>query len=305
MTYLIRSATLAGAMLIFAQAANAECRLDVFDVASGQISARYDPFEALEPPISVAISSSGTGDCADQRIRLSVEPDPSMPFSVGNSIGLQFGSGTLEARLTDGNGRRIPDGRSAGGDAFLRLGSSGAARDGDLRLQIPAGQRVSPGVYTARLVLVVEPVGQDGRRSQPIRSPFNISVTVLPVVGLAAGSDTRIDLGTIQSGSTAQRPVSFRAYANTGYSLQFVSDNEFNLTLDGRRDGARIAYVPVLGGQEFNPGARGPSFADPGMQGYREHRLNVRVPQLGQRPAGVYRDYITVEITATVGGERL
>jgi hypothetical protein len=43
-------------------------------------------------------------------------------------------------------------------------------------------------------------------------------------------------------------------------------------------------------------------FSDPGSIGYRQHMLNVRVPTLERRPAGTYRDYITVEISAVVGG---
>jgi hypothetical protein len=191
-----------GVALATTTAANAECRLDSFTVSDGQIVAEYDPFEAAANPVPLTLRSSGNADCTDQRVRLTIEPDPSAPFAVDGGIRLESGGDTLDAQISDTSGRAAPSrfaGRAAPG-ALLRLGSGGEVRDGDLYLQLPSGQRVPPGVYRARLVVVAQPLLRDGSEGEAVRGAFDISVRVMPAVGLAAGSDTTLDHGTIESG---------------------------------------------------------------------------------------------------------
>jgi len=289
--------------LMFAGAAQAECRLSSFRVANGEVFAQYDPFEASSSPTAVDLDSSGSTDCRNDRVRITLEADPSTPFALDGTIQLRSGGDILQARLGDSNGRPTNSLFSSGTpSALLRFGASGDVREGDLKLVLPPGQRVPPGIYTARLVATAQVIGDDGERGQTREASFGISVTVRPAVGLAAGTDTTLNLGVLHDGSTASDPVRFLAYANTGYNLRLTSDHDFAMTLDGRNNTPRIGYVPVLDRHDVEQGAPGVAFGEPGSSGFRVHRINVRVPQLARRPAGLYRDFITVEISANIGG---
>jgi hypothetical protein len=292
---------LAGGLLL-AGAANAECRLDTFQISNGQVFAQYDPFEATSTPTSVPLNSTGNSDCRNANVRITLAADPSTPFALDGAIRLRSGADVLEARLGDSNGHVTNSLFSSGTpSALLRFGTAGDVRQGDLRLVLPPGQRVPPGVYTARLIATAQVVDDNGDEGAPRSATFAISVTVRPIVGLAAGTDTTLNLGILRTGDTAENPVRFLAYANTGYRLRLSSDHDFAMTLNGRSNAPSIAYVPVLDRQDVGA-SNDVEFADPGFLGFRIHKLNVRVPQLDRRPAGVYRDYITVEISANVAG---
>lgn len=299
----LQYAAAAAAVAFGASAAHAECNLTSFQVSNGEVFGRYDPFEASASPVTVPVRSSGSGDCQGDRVQLTLEADPSTPFALDGTIELRSGGDTLQAKLGDSSGRPI-NSLFAGGrpNASLRLGAAGDVRSGDLTLILPPGQQVPPGTYSARLIATAKITENDGGEGATRETPFGISVTVVPAVGLAAGSDTTLDLGTIHDGGSAQQPVRFRAYANTGYRLTLSSDHDFALTLNGRKNGARIDYVPVLGQHQVNPDGTGIPFADPGSNGFRRHALNVNVPHVGRPPAGTYSDYITVEISADVAG---
>lgn len=284
--------------------AHAECNLSQFDIANGNLAANYDPFDAAQSPITVSIRSIGNADCANQRVVLSIEADVSTPSAVnGSEILLSSGADDLTAQLTGPNGRAA-SGRFAAGSptALLLLGSAGDVRSGDLQLSLRPGQRVPPGLYTARLKVIATPLLPDGGNGQAFSSFADVLVNVMPSVGLAVGSDTTIDIGTISDGAEGLEAVKFQAYGNTGYELAFESDNGFALVQNGKKDGARIDYIATLGKKDISPNALGVAFPAPGSSGFENHRLNVRVPTLGRRPAGTYSDYITVKISANVAG---
>jgi hypothetical protein len=282
---------IAALFLATSATAHAECNLAQFDIANGNLTANYDPFDAAQSPITVSIRSTGNADCANQRVMLSIEADVSTPTAVNGS----------EIVLTGPNGRAAT-GRFAAGSptALLSLGSGGDVRSGDLLLSLRAGQRVPPGLYTARLKVIATPLQSDGSNGQPFASSADVLVNVLPSVGLAVGSETTIDIGTITDGAKGTEPIKFQAYGNTGYELAFESDNGFALVQNGKKDGARIEYVATLENKDIDPDALGVTFSDPGNSGFRNHRLNVRVPTVGRPPAGTYSDYITVKISANV-----
>jgi hypothetical protein len=284
--------------------AHAECNLSQLDIANGNLTANYDPFDPTQSPVTVSIRSIGNADCSNQRVMLSIEADVTTPSAVnGSEIILSSGADNLTARLTGPNGRAAT-GKFAGGSptALLSLGSTGDVRSGDLVLTLAAGQRVPPGLYAARLKVIATPLLADGGNGQPFSSIADVLVNVLPSVGLAVGSDTTIDLGTIKDGAKGSEPIKFQAYGNTGYELAFESDNDFALVQNGQKDGARIEYVATLENKDIDPDVLGVTFSDPGSSGFRNHRLNVRVPTVGRPPAGTYRDYITVKISANVAG---
>lgn len=296
--------TAAAAIAFSGSAQAAECQLNQFELGSGIVNSSYDPFDATSNPIQLEIRSSGSPDCANQRVRVSVEPDLSAPTAInGGEITLTSGSDRLVAQLSGANGRAARDTFASGAPtSILRLGSTGEARSSELALILAAGQRVPPGLYTTRLKVVATPVSDTGRDGRSYTGYADIAIQVKPSVGLAAGSGTTIDLGTIEDNDIAQEAVTFRAYGNTGYELAFSSDNDFKLVLNGTAGGPSIKYVPVLGNKELEDTSSPVAFSEPGNKGFREHRLNVRVPELKRRPAGTYRDYITVKISAVVAG---
>jgi hypothetical protein len=223
---------LAAAALAFGGGgANAACTLTSIRVSNGQVFGSYDPFEAAAHPVTVPLESSGAGTCAGDHVQLTLEADLSTPFALDGTIQLRSGGNTLLARLGDSSGRPVNNLFSGGrSSASLRLGATGDIRLGDLTLILPPGQQVPPGTYSARLIATAVIKDDESGKESSRAAPFGIPVRVVPAVGLAAGSSTMLDLGTLRDGGSAQQPVSFRAYANTGYRITISSDQFFLLT---------------------------------------------------------------------------
>lgn len=268
------------------------CVLQSVSVPGDAVSISYDPLEAsaTRAPFSLSLASTG---CGSRSVPVRIDADDSNPQAAsGSTIRLMSGTNQLEARIGDaGPGQ-------GNGALVISISGDGTAVSSPLYLVLAPGQRVPPGVYTARMVAEVLPNNGAGNRDEGVTTSFDLIVTVQPLVGLAAATGTGLDLGQLREGATALSPVTFHAYANTNYTLKFTTDFDLNLLLGATRGQPAIPYIMRVNGEDVATNGRELSFANPGMQGFQAHELNVRLPALPLRPAGTYQDFITVEITA-------
>ena len=278
----------------FAQGNN--CTLSSVSVPGGQVTADYDPSESQETRAEFALSVISSG-CGNRNVPLRLEADPSNPGAMsGGTIRLTSGSNVLEAAITDSE-----RGRPNNGAIVIDLAANGTSSQA-LYLVLAAGQQVPPGVYRARLLADVLPsVGGSGRDAG-VTTAFDVIVTVSPLIGLAAATGTGLDLGEIRAGGSALSPVTFRAYANINYKLKLTTDYQLQLRKSPTETDPNVPYVILFNNQSLTANGAQIAFDKPDSTGFRTHSLDVQVPALALRPAGTYRDYITVEISANVSG---
>ncbi|MEN5362280.1 hypothetical protein [Brevundimonas intermedia] len=249
-----------------------------------------------------------------QRSRLQVSTSNCPPNSVfvtivaegadgargfGSGLVLRSGNETLIADLqvAPRSGSLTREPRSRGEDSNgLSASATGEMSRDDLVLTIQPGQRVLPGRYSARVRVSASSDPSDMAVTNA-GAPLEVMVEVLPMVGLAAGSGTSLELGDIRPGGSAVRPVTFQAYSNTPYEIQLLSDNDWKLLRKGSVSGA-IEYAPEMNGL----GTAHSGQFQPSSATYHRHDLNVRVSDFERAGAGIYSDWVTIRIRPLTGG---
>lgn len=294
---------LAGAITgLTAGAASAEgCDLRSVSVVGGQITAVYDSFSSNDQSIPVRLSSSSGGNCAGDRVALRIEPVDGRSVLPDGGLTLSNGTETLHAQLLNASQSQIVSQRAQSSGSDARLDATGGFTLGDLRLILNAGQKPAPGTYWAQIKIIIEVPGSSGGPPSVSEAIVSIQVSVQASVMLSAAWGTDLDLGTLTANGQSDRPIRFRAYANTPYDIVLTSDNGFDLR-QGADKASAIAYNPVVDDQEITGGStRQKPFDRPrSAAGFRDHRLNVLVPALAARPAGEYEDVITVAIRPSI-----
>lgn len=296
-------AGLAGALaaLVFAGQSQA-CDIGRLTLTGGGVSGRYDPIAPTDAEYPFTLNGPNDPDCAGVRVRISAYPDITQTPAANGFLRLENGSSLLVSRILDETGRS----NTRGTDALFRgtyaLDGSGSVDSDLLHLRLARGQGVPPGTYQGRFRLVIEQLDSSGGVVDSAEIPGLATIDVGALVSLSAAWGTDLDLGVIRSGGRSLAPIRFRAYANTPYEIAIESDNDFELVRGAGPDADRIDYVPVLSGATLNDGdVREQDYVQP-SGGYRDHTLDVEVPVLPTRPAGEYRDYMTVRIRAQVSG---
>lgn len=298
-----RSLVLAVAgLLVTAQASKAECSLGRPSITGGGIEGRYDGLTAGNSVISTIVRLSGSDDCRLSRVNLSISPDESDPGAFGGQLVLKSGSDTLvgDLRIARRSSASATQGLSDG-DASrdVVLGATGNLVSEELILTLPAGQMPPPGLYTARVRLNADASADQVARTSG--TPVDVRIRVTPFVGLAAASSTTLDLGILQPGGQSDRGVSFRAYANTPYEIEFASDNEWTLQRL-RSSSGQIAYEPMLSGSTVGGTPQRSARFERARGSYQTHEFNARVGEFSRAAAGVYSDWVTIRIRPAVGG---
>jgi hypothetical protein len=238
----------------------AGCEVSSLTVVGGSIATDYDPTEAADMEVEFTIDVVSTG-CGSQNIPLSIDADPTDPDAVsGNTINLEASDGSkLSARISS------KQRSSSNGALVVDPKRDGTTSSGPFYLVLTSGQRVAPGTYSASLQAAVTP-NQGGAKTGRIAAPFQVIVNVRPLIGLAAGSGTELDLGQISAGGKAMSPVSFHAYANINYTLKFTSDYEFRMRKNSQNADPSIPYVLLFNNQVLSANGSQVQFTVPGQQ---------------------------------------
>lgn len=284
-------AAVAMSLPVAAHAAN-DCRIERPDVQPDIVTGSYDPFSSTVPPRTFEVDVR-TRDCPPNRNTFLTIDSPDPTYHDGRIISLQGGGGAvLFATLNDRDGDR------GGGSRDVFEFKAGLAT---LYLRLATGQRVPPGLY--RATMRAASALNAGNNTPSLSEPFEIVIRVEAAVGLAPANGVALDLAELTDGDRAVQDITFDAYANVDYELRFISDNMFNLKLNGGATAPGVAYIPVLDGNPLSTATPRADFDMPVSSDNRDrHRLNVSVPSISGAPAGKYQDFLTIEVRARVSG---
>lgn len=285
---------------LFGPAAYADCAASSVSVSGGEIRTQYDYLSPSPTVQRSALRVVGTPDCASQGLLITVTADRSDgALGFGSSLILRSGNETLFADLqvVSRSASSARDSQSRGDTGKgLSLSATGDLSRDDLVLTVRPGQLPLPGRYSATVRVAASP-GPSSSSTVNDGTPLEVVVEVKPMVGLAAGSGTSLELGAIRPGGSADRPVTFQAYSNTPYEIQLLSDNDWKLQR-GRSTNGAIGYSPEMTGL-------GPAYSgqfQPSTGPYQRHDLNVRVGEFQRAGAGIYADWVTIRIRPLTGG---
>lgn len=305
---ILTAATLAVATMAGAGAAHADCDLKSVRVVSDGVVLRYDPFDQGDTNGEISVRLSASDACANARLEMAVSPDID---SIGPSGTLQARDGsngvTLQLMSQMGPTRIVTEPLSAFASPAPvgRLSSTGVMTGSGLRVAAPYGQVVPPGRYRARATLLTRVLDSEGEATATVETPFYIEIDVQPSFRLAAGVERELFLGELTPGAESQ-PMTFSTYSNVGYELKFRSDHQWRMTLNGE-DGAEAPAVPygvaISNRVVRRNGAEASVLRfDQSRSGRTVHNLKATALPFNSQPAGVYRDYITIEISPRLGG---
>lgn len=282
-----------------ASAAYAECAISSVSVIGGEVKAQYD-YLYPGPTIQRSALQLSASNCRSNRVFVRILPDGADSVrGLGPGLMLRFGNETLLADLQVNSRSNVSTsqlqsrGETSNG---LSASATGELSRDDIVLTIQPGQRVAPGRYSARVRINASSDPSDMSMSNA-GTPVEVVAEVMPMVGLAAGTGTSLNLGDIRPGGSAVRPVTFQAYSNTPYEIQLSSDNDWKLQRKGPVNGA-IDYSPEMTGL----GSTHSGQFQPSRDRYHRHDLNVRVGDFQRAGAGVYSDWVTIRIRPLTGG---
>lgn len=288
-------AALIATVAVIPGSATAECVISSIGVAGGRLSADYDGLSPSPLTLNVPLMVVANDDCRRGDVAVRILPDGAGAQSIGSNILLQSSDAVLQANLRTGQASQPHPSAAEVGDkaANIHLGASGSGLDSEIVLSIPAGQDVPPGDYTLRVRVAA---GEALRRGDPL----DIVVRVKPFVGLAAASGTTLDLGVLNDGAQAPTPITFRAYANTPYRIELLSDNGWKLQR-GRSATGGIDYDPILSGVPVGGSGERVARYRNVASGSEAIQFNARVGDVPRVAAGRYSDWVTVRIAADLG----
>jgi hypothetical protein len=265
----------------------------VGDVNAG--SDEYDPFSVIDfrRRQTVSVRNVGSETC-DFLVGFRRQPadgllGPALPYRLTDNAGLSL----LSDQAPPHSGR------------FLVLANvqPGQVSSADYYLTIPRGQFASAGNYSDDAVAML----LHGRpQSKAIGAELDnkallINLPVKPVVAInIAGGGLRTTLNFDALAKGKERTVMLQTQANYAYSLALSSTYASQLTLDPEVPGQvwRIPYslrvdnAPVSLQSAANLTRLAPVSAD----GRESHLLVFRIEDALGRRAGLYRDFVTVDI---------
>lgn len=287
---------LAGAALIAAlpvtpAAADNGCAVAAPSIQPQTVVVTYDPFDAATANSDFQIRLETSGCPLNRNLFLEIDPVDATQ-SDGTSIRFAgTGGNSLLAAISDQRG-----GQGQGRDDFFNV----IAGTATYYLVVPRGQVVPPGDYRAQVRAAVRL--NNGKGEPEAQTPFKIVIRVGAAIGLVPAIGRGLDLGELRDGDRADSPVTFDAYANVPYRLTVRSDFGYVLRRGGVATSNGPAYLPQLDSDVLATGTPQRDYPIPPSGMFRRrHSLDVQVPSIAGQQAGVYRDYLTVEIGARLG----
>jgi spore coat protein U-like protein len=251
----------------------------------------YSPFEPVDKQDQVRLSLENS---SEQSCRFGLGFDY---LPTGGKLG-----GELSYELTY-DGRPLLGSSSAAAQPDLMLDIEGGQRKSlDLKFAIPRGQFVAPGEYADNIKVtlfyindadVIELTSREITLVQNVYSDFSISVA-------GAGQQTTVDFGNLTQG--ASRNVKLAARSNTDYKLVLSSDNKGQLRLTPPVEGKdwTVDYDAVLDSRtlDLGKGEWSTSALAVTSSGLVEHHLEVTIGSTEAKRAGTYKDVLTIVIEA-------
>lgn len=247
----------------------------------------YAPFAFNEANAPIEIELEDAHEC-----------QPTFVFRSSSGSRLRDMDSALPYQLLDENGRTIEaNGVAARPARAFRAQAESKFR---ARISIPPGHVARAGLYRDNLLFQLRTVDRilDERE-------IDIRVRVLPQASIAVGGSARggfsaahgasLNFGELATGK--ERRAFLFVQANSAYALQLSSENGGAMRRVG--DGAphsKIAYTASLDGQWIDLSAPVMARGRGNFIAQAPYALSARVGSVEGKPAGEYRDVITVNV---------
>jgi hypothetical protein len=290
----LRLLLLLSALTFFGGPARGACdgRLTGDTIAGGS---EYDPFDAIDFRHSQSVSIRNTGsETCDFIVAFRRQPADAM---LGPAV---------HYRLEDNAGNSLISGQAPPySDRYLIFANvqAGQVLSATYYLVVPRGQFAHAGTYNDDDVMLLL-FGRNGASqisAELDSKTLFVTQAVKPVVALniaGGGLRTTLNFDTLTNGK--ERTVMLQTRANYAYSLALSSSNTSQLKLDPELPGQvwSIPYSLRVNNQpvRLQPSAILTQVAPQTSDGRESHVLLFRVEDIAGRRAGVYRDFVTVDI---------
>jgi hypothetical protein len=256
----------------------------------------YDPFTIVGVNDSYTLTAANTNaHGGDPCVFLLEFTALAVPAKLGNTLNFALtGTGSRDL-LTIGT--TPPMGLQSGQIP------AGAKYDFQFNLVIAAGQFAGPGMYAINPSINVNLYKvENGQYTRLQTVPLTIAYKVNEVrsINLAGGGlNTTLDFGTLMP--NAQKSVLIQVRSNIQYGLSLESDNKGQLLLTPPVNGQvwSIGYTASIDGTPFNLGqAVQTRKIVPSSIASTSHNLTVAIGDTANKRAGLYKDVITVNVSA-------
>ncbi len=277
--------------------ARASCTPPTVLLAGGQVDVFYDPFAFDDVTANVALTvewpDRGAADqCRRGDIELELVPEDDLTALPGR--GFLTASG-LRFDLVDD--RQQPVSPQGLGSALLSDdGMSGTVNPNTLQVAIRRGQPAPPGLHQGRMTL-------RARSGDAVSAEQSVLVNILVEPSVRLGAETTlVDFGELQEGESLTFDVA--VFANTGYLITAESENGGSMvpTAGAPDRNAVVPYSLSIGGTPLETDAflQASASFEPPRNGFTSLSVQVLVGRFGLLPAGVFKDYVTLQITPRV-----
>jgi hypothetical protein len=168
---------------------------------------------------------------------------------------------------------------------------------------VPRGQTALPGMYHDKIEASLHDANDHSKRYALDRASLYLSCKVRSIVNVSiagAGLHTALDFGELQTGD--RRAVMLQIQANQRYSLQIQSEHGGVLALSPPLPGEdwSVDYSLLIDNKPVNLRSRAAVyFHAPAIIDNVQHKLSVSIGDVSRKRAGLYRDVISITITAS------
>ncbi len=260
------------------------CTPTLLEVQSGRLYVAYDPFlnQDTSAPVSLDVQP---GDCESANVNFDIVSvdDPTAAAARGYEIASQ-----LRVDFVDPQGRSFSNWALPGERARPRNGARVPLSD-VFRVLVRRGQAAPPGTYQSQFLL--RTLDEDGAVLS--ERPFTLVLETLASVRVGSPL-SMLDFGTLEAGESVRLPMN--TFANVTYQIRVDSERGWRLRSD-ENGGDGVPYSVWLQNTRLDGETASPVAIEPGANGFRPLELGVRIEPFANQPAGMYRDYITIEVT--------
>ncbi|MFP3943457.1 MAG: hypothetical protein ACLFWF_06175 [Alphaproteobacteria bacterium] len=246
----------------------------------------YAPFDHADGVLDVDLGITQPGEC-----------DLRLTFRSVNRNRMIRGKHALDYRLQAANGQWIEtDGVNFEMLNTLRQGRTAQAIE--IFAIMPEGQWLPPGVYIDRLIIQLYDGDRLLNENETRLAALVVSQATIQVAGSASagfGYDggASLDFGRLESGE--EKSVYLFVQSNAKFLLNLSSEHQGRMTrVDKGFDGAFLDYDAWIDSRALD--LRSPVSFRPGGLRRRPLELRVRIGDVAGKPAGDYRDTITVDV---------
>ncbi|MBC7869817.1 MAG: hypothetical protein H7Y09_03180 [Chitinophagaceae bacterium] len=260
---------------------------DIFMAPLPTIRVAYDPFspQDIVAPFSIPITNRSSEPC-------------SVELHMSDQKGRGLLGKSLTYELKDDNGGSVNFGSETRDLITLLVLAPGETRSARLSILGLRGQLAAPGFYSGEIEVRV--LDRDGNPAALAHQTLNLTFEVRPQLSVniaGGGTKTTLDFQMLAPGQT--RSVFVQTRSNLDYSLEATSKNRGSLALEPSvgTESWTIPYTLSCDGERVDLKSAVTACSNNSSgAGYGQHQISIEIGTFKDNRAGLYRDFITLEI---------